>query len=102
MAYQFKLQVPISKELNEKLKVKVAEVGLNSVNDIVRMLLTGFANGNLGLSFVTQEPEVMLAEGEELDKLVEAANLEYEQGKTRTLDLSKDITKQIMEDKCTG
>ncbi|MBT6842391.1 MAG: hypothetical protein HOA17_01170 [Candidatus Melainabacteria bacterium] len=98
MAYQFKLQVPISKELNEKLKVKVAEVGLNSVNDIVRMFLHDFVNGKLGLSFVPLQPELMLAEGEELDKLIEAAHRDYEQGKTKTLDLSKSIHEQLMSD----
>lgn len=52
MSYQFKLQVAISKELNEKLKERVTEVGLNSVADIARMLLTNFANRKMELVFV--------------------------------------------------
>ncbi|MDA0772509.1 MAG: hypothetical protein O3C63_06155 [Cyanobacteria bacterium] len=63
MSYQFKLQIPISKDLNEKLKMKVEEIGLNSVSDIARMLLTSFANGKLELVFVDRS-ERILRQGE--------------------------------------
>ncbi len=100
MVYQFKLQVPISKELNKKLKHKAKEVGFGSVNDVVRLLLTNFADGNLLVSFATKPiPTYVNDENiEELENIVAEGMAEYERGETKTLDFSKSISKQLLED----
>ena len=54
MTYQLKLQIPISEELNNKLKKKAKEVGFSSVNEIARLLLTNFVKNNLVISFVSK------------------------------------------------
>ena len=99
MAYQFKLQVPISRELNKKLKAKAAKVGLSSVNDIVRMLLTSFANGDLAVSFVNNTTETSVDyDTAELDKIVSRGMAEHKAGKTKLLDFSKNIHEQLTTD----
>lgn len=52
MVYQFKLQVPVSRELNKRLKKRAKEVGFSSVSDVARLLLTQFAQGDLVVSFM--------------------------------------------------
>lgn len=68
MAYQFKLQIPISRELNKKLKAKATKAGLSSVSDLARMLLISFVNGDLKISFIRKQGDnVELCEDEELE-----------------------------------
>lgn len=99
MSYQFKLQVPISEELNEKLKKKSKQIGFSSVNEVARLLLTNFANGNLSLSFVESKPSSSNYENiDELEKIVLEGLREYKSGKTKRLDLSKSISKQLLEE----
>lgn len=43
--------------------MRVEEIGLNSVSDIARMLLTSYANGKLELAFVDRS-ERILRQGE--------------------------------------
>ena len=59
MAYQFKLQIPINLELKKKLRQKAEEIGFSSVNEIVRLLITNFAKGNLNLSFVYKSRDIV-------------------------------------------
>jgi hypothetical protein len=98
MAYQFKLQVPISEELNKKLKNKANEVGFSSVNEIARLLLTNFANGNLSLSFTEKPPREELNINKELEAVIKKGISDYKKGKTKKLDFSKSIHEQLMED----
>ena len=98
MAYQFKLQVPISEELNQKLKNKADEVGFSSVNEIARLLLTNFANGNLSLSFTEKPPKEELTISKELEAVIKKGISDYKKGKTKKLDFSKSIHEQLMED----
>ncbi|MBU6197850.1 MAG: hypothetical protein KGO93_09835 [Cyanobacteria bacterium REEB446] len=98
MAYQFKLQVPISEELNKKLKNKANEVGFSSVNEIARLLLTNFANGNLSLSFTEKPPKEELTISKELEAVIKKGISDYKKGKTKKLDFSKSIHEQLMED----
>jgi hypothetical protein len=98
MAYQFKLQVPISEELNKKLKNKANEVGFSSVNEIARLLLTNFANGNLSLSFTEKPPKEELTISKELEAVIKKGISDYKNGKTKKLDFSKSIHEQLMED----
>jgi hypothetical protein len=93
MAYQFKLQVPISEELNEKLKEKSQQVGFSSVNQVARLLLTSFVNGDLNLSFTNSDKNT----NSDLEKIIAAGIAEYENTKTKTLDLSKSIHEQLQE-----
>lgn len=98
MAYQFKLQVPISEELNQKLKNKANEVGFTSVNEIARLLLTNFANGNLSLSFTEKAPKEELTISKELEAVIKKGISDYKKGKTKRIDFSKSIHEQLMED----
>lgn len=95
--YQFKLQVPISKDLNEKLKHKAKEVGFGSVNDVARLLLTNFANGNLLVSFLSNQSSYKVENSKELEKIVAEGMAEHKRGETKILDLSKPISKQLLE-----
>ncbi len=96
MAYQFKLQVPISEELNKKLKKKAKEVGFSSVNEVARLLLTNFADGNLGISFVEPGRKVEYA-SPELEEIIAQGMKEYREGKTIRLDPSRSFHEQLME-----
>ena len=97
MSYQLKLQVPISEELNNKLKRKAKEVGFSSVNEIVRLLLTNFVNNNLVISFVSKIDNEY-SDKEKLKQIIAEGLIEYKEGKTKKLDFSKSIHKQLMED----
>ncbi len=97
MTYQLKLQVPISEELNNKLKKKAKEVGFSSVNEIVRLLLTNFVNNNLVISFVSK----LGFENSNVDNLkqiIAEGLVEYKEGKTKKLNFSKSLHSQLVED----
>ena len=101
MAYQFKLQVPISEDLNQQLKTKDKEIGFSSVNEIARLLLTNFANGNIFLSFMSNStPSYALSpeEQKDLESIVAEGIKEYKEGKTKKLDFSKPLTEQLIEE----
>lgn len=93
MAYQFKLQVPISESLNKKLKERAEEIGFSSVNEIARLLLTNFANKKLNISFI--EPSTETA-SPELEKIIEAGLKEYKARKTKKLNPKKSFHEQLM------
>lgn len=97
MAYQFKLQVPISEELNKKVKKKAEQIGFSSVNDVVRLLLTNFANGNLSLSFIETKSKNEIA-SKRLEEVIIKGIEEYNRGKTKKINLSKSIHEQLLED----
>ena len=99
MTYQFKLQIPITRELKEMLKQKAEEIGFSSVNEIVRLLITNFAKGNLNISFVPRSKDIVEEINETNFKNIIAEGLvEYKKGKTRKLDFSKSLHDQLMED----
>ena len=101
MAYQFKLQVPISEDLNQQLKTKAKEIGFSSVNEIARLLLTNFANGNIFLSFMSNSTTSYALSPEEqkdLESIVAEGIKEYKEGKTKKLDFSKPLTEQLIEE----
>ena len=93
MAYQFKLQIPISEELNEKLKQKSKQIGFSSVNQVARLLLNSFVNGDLNFSFTSSNKNF----DSDLEKIIAAGIEEYNNGKTKELDLSKSIHEQLQE-----
>lgn len=94
--YQFKLQIPISFELKEKLKQKAKQIGFSSVNEVARLLLTNFAKGSLNISFIFNPKEEI--SDEELKNVVTEGISEYKKGKTKKLNFSKNIHDQLMED----
>ena len=99
MTYQFKLQIPITFELKEKLKQKAEEIGFSSVNEIVRLLLTNFAKGNLNLSLVYKPKDIIQETNEtDLKNIIAEGLVEYKKGKTKKLDFSKSIHDQLIED----
>ncbi len=97
MTYQLKLQVPISEELNNKLKKKAKEVGFSSVNEIVRLLLTNFVNNNLVISFVSKLSGEN-SNKENLKQIIAEGLVEYKEGKTKKLNFSKPLYSQLVED----
>ncbi len=97
MSYQLKLQVPISEDLNTKLKKKAKQVGFSSVNEVVRLLITNFANGNLSLSFTETKAKDEIAT-KQLEKIIALGLEEYNKGKTKKINLSKPIHEQLLED----
>jgi hypothetical protein len=48
-----KLIIPISSDLNDKLESKASEMGFSSLNELTRILLTHFANGNIEISILS-------------------------------------------------
>ena len=98
MAYQLKLQIPISEELNNKLKKKAKEIGFSSVNEIARLLLTNFVNGNLVVSFLSKlGTKETKSANEDLKRVIADGLIEYKEGKTKSLDFSKSIHHQLIE-----
>jgi len=97
MAYQLKLQIPISEELNNKLKKKAKEVGFSSVNEIARLLLTNFVNNNLVISFVSKL-DIEGSNKENLKQIIADGLIEYKEGKTKKLNFSKSLHSQLIED----
>ena len=99
MAYQFKLQIPITRELKEMLKEKAEEIGFSSVNEIVRLLITNFAKGNLNISFVHKSKDLIEKINEiDLKNVIAEGLVEYKKGKTKKLDFSKSLHEQLIED----
>ena len=99
MTYQFKLQIPITRELKESLKQKAEEIGFSSVNEIVRLLITNFAKGNLNISFIPRAKDVIEEIKEtDLKSLIAEGLVEYKKGKTKKLDFSKSLHDQLIED----
>ncbi len=96
MAYQFKLQVPISKRLNDMAKAKAEELGFSSLNDVIRFLINSFATGKLEISASQVSPHTENIE--EIERLVAEAMAEYERGETKTIDFSRPISEQLLED----
>ncbi len=96
MAYQFKLQVPISKKLNDMARAKAEELGFSSLNEVVRLFIANFAKGKLPISFAPVNPHTENLE--ELEKLVAEARAEYERGETKRIDFSRPISEQLLED----
>jgi len=96
MAYQFKLQVPISKKLNDMARAKAEELGFSSLNEVLRFLIKSFATGKLDITAFSVNPHTENLE--ELEKLVAEAMAEYERGETKTIDFSRPISEQLLED----
>jgi hypothetical protein len=107
MVYQRKLQVPISEELNKKLLARTKKAGFSSINEVTRLLLTSFAEGNLEFGFHHKVPQDIPTgkfnskefpySEEELIKLVKEAKAERKKGKTKLIDTSKPIIDQILD-----
>ena len=97
MTYQLKLQIPISEELNNKLKKKAKEIGFSSVNEIARLLLTNFVNNNLVISFVSKL-DIEGSNKESLKQIIADGLIEYKEGKTKKLNFSKSLHNQLIED----
>lgn len=95
MAYQFKLQVPISKKLNDMARAKAEELGFSSLNDVVRFLINSFATGKLEITASPVNPHTENLE--ELEKIVAQARAEYKRGEAITIDPSKPITPQLID-----
>jgi hypothetical protein len=95
MAYQFKLQVPISKKLSDMAKAKAEELGFGSLNDVVRFLINSFATGKLEISASQVNPHTENIE--EIEKLITQVMAEYERGEVITIDPSKPITPQMID-----
>ena len=99
MTYQFKLQIPITRELKETLKQKAEEIGFSSVNEIVRLLITNFAKGKLNLSFVYKSKNISEEASEiNLKNAIAEGLVEYKKNKTKNLDFSKSLHEQLIED----
>jgi|GEM_PF-4704256 len=47
-----KVQVPIERDLLDKAKKLAEEYGFDSIQNLIRVLLTQFVNGNLHIGFV--------------------------------------------------
>jgi len=97
MSKEAKLQIPISTKLKSDLESKADEIGLSSVNELARLILTYFINSNLNISFSSLlKDEYYEIADEELEKAIKEGIEEHKQGKTRTLDFSRSIHDQLM------
>jgi len=94
MSYQYKLQIPIPQDLNKQLKEKVKELGFSSISEATRFLLINLVNGNLSIGFSGKA----LERDDDLENLVLEAVKEQKDGKTKKLDFTKPLHKQITED----
>ena len=98
MTYQYKLQIPISRELNKKLKEKTSELGFSSVSEITRFLLTNLVNGNLSIGFIGNQMNNNYKEDwGDIEETLRKALLEEQEGRILELDFSKPIHEQIVE-----
>jgi|GEM_PF-1365429 len=98
MSYQYKLQVPISQELNKKLKKKTQELGFSSVSEITRFLLTNLVNGNLSIGFVNgNSGSIYQEDWGDIEATLREALQEQKKGKTLELDFAKPLHEQIVE-----
>jgi hypothetical protein len=106
MVYQRKLQVPISEELNKKLLARTKKAGFSSINEVTRLLLTSFAEGNLEFGFHHKVPQNIPTgkfnskefpySEKELIKLVKDARKQAKAGKLKELDMSKPLHEQLI------
>jgi len=57
MVQDSKLQIPINQKLKSALKKKAEALGFSSSNEIVRVLVQNFVNGNINLAFISNSKE---------------------------------------------
>lgn len=57
MVQDSKLQIPINQKLKSALKKKAEALGFSSSNEIVRVLVQNFVNGNINLAFISNPKE---------------------------------------------
>ena len=87
MSYQYKLQIPISEDLNKQLKEKVKELGFSSISEATRFLLINLVNGNLSIGFSGKA----LRRNDDLENLILESVKEQKDGKTKKLDFTKPL-----------
>jgi hypothetical protein len=49
--YDTKIQTQISSKILKKAKVKASEAGFSSINDVIRMVVSQFADGKINFGF---------------------------------------------------
>ena len=89
-----RVQIPITAEKKALLEAKSIQLGFDSVTDSVRYLINCFLNGKINISI---SPEKIEIPDKETEIAIIESLLERAKGKTKKLDSSKNLHKQIMQ-----
>lgn len=69
--YDTKVQTPVSSKVLTKAKVRAKKAGFSSVNDVIRIILNQFAEGNINfnISVGTSKNDIAFVDDEEQKEL---------------------------------
>jgi len=100
MVQDSKLQIPVNQKLKSALKKKADALGFSSSNEIVRVLIQNFVNGNIQLAFTTNPKEEFIPLLDlETEKNIAQSLKEIKNGDFDVLDFKKDpdALKKLLE-----
>ncbi|HRO64778.1 MAG TPA: hypothetical protein PKU78_00995 [Candidatus Dojkabacteria bacterium] len=74
--YDTKVQTPVSSKVLTKAKVRAKKAGFSSVNDVIRIILNQFAEGNINfnISVGTSKNDIAFVDDEEQKELSKILN----------------------------
>lgn len=67
-----KIQIPLSKLVLENSKKRAEDLGFSSLNEVVRLLLKSFSEGEITFGVIAKNNDVMSAEV--IKEIIESAN----------------------------
>jgi hypothetical protein len=100
MVQDSKLQIPVNQKLKSALKKKADALGFSSSNEVVRVLIQNFMNGNIQLAFTTNPKEEFIPLLDlETEKNIAQSLREMKNGDFDVLDFRKDpdALKKLLE-----
>ncbi|HRN86812.1 MAG TPA: hypothetical protein PK863_05825 [Candidatus Dojkabacteria bacterium] len=76
LMYDTKVQTPVSSKVLTKAKVRAKKAGFSSVNDVIRIILNQFAEGNINfnISVGTSKNDIAFVDDEEQKELSKILN----------------------------
>lgn len=89
----FKIQTPIKQDVFNKIKDKADDLGFSSVNELIRVILKGFADNKYNLEMISEinRDADILNYRSTLDKEVQDALKSYKKGKEKAFDNVEDL-----------
>ncbi|NQY80121.1 MAG: hypothetical protein HRT47_07395 [Candidatus Caenarcaniphilales bacterium] len=89
MVQDSKLQIPVNQKLKTALKKKADQLGFSSSNEVVRVLIQNFVNGNIDIQFTSSKPNTNLIDLETEKSIVNSLK-EIKEGQFDVINFDED------------
>lgn len=93
--YDTKIQVPINSKVLVKSRRRAKKLGFSSVNDIVRIALQQFADGEYDIGIIPNTKEYR----KELDRRIKEVEDDIRMGKSKAFSSAEDLVKALDNEK---